>query len=144
MAHPDLDQLLNVALEFAQKMLSQHGEFYPFGASLGLDGKISMDGAATEKERPPSQALLDLLSESYAKSATAGELRAVAICSDVRLPLPGSEQKTDAIQVGLEHASGEAVTAFLPYEKGWFGRIRYANLFASARYGQFFPGADSR
>ena len=24
-------------------MLSQHGEFYPFGASLGLDGKISMD-----------------------------------------------------------------------------------------------------
>ena len=45
MAHPELDQLLNFALEFAQKMLKEHGEFYPFGASMGMDGKISMDGA---------------------------------------------------------------------------------------------------
>ena len=47
MAHPDLNQLLNVALDFAKKMLKQHGEFYPFGASMGADGKITMDGAST-------------------------------------------------------------------------------------------------
>ena len=86
MAHPELDQLLKVALEFAQKMLKQHGEFYPFGASMGLDGKISMDGAATGQERPASQELLDLLSDSYSRRATAGELRTAAICADVRVP----------------------------------------------------------
>ena len=60
MAHPDLDQLLNVALEFAKKMLNQHGEFYPFGASMRPDGTVSMDGATTGGEKPPSQELLNL------------------------------------------------------------------------------------
>ena len=34
MAHPDLNQLLNSVLDFAHKMLKEHGEFYPFGHSL--------------------------------------------------------------------------------------------------------------
>ena len=140
MAHPDLDRLLNVALEFAKKMLRQHGEFLPFGASMGLDGKITMDGATTGEEKPPSQELLDLLSESYAKRAKKGELRAAAVCADVRVLPPGSEAKTDAIQVGLEHARGEGVTVFLPYQKGCFGHVKYGNLFASARDRQFFSG----
>jgi hypothetical protein len=135
MAHPDLDELLNVALEFAQKMLKEHGEFYPFGASMGADGKIAMDAVSTGEEKPPPQELLGLLAESYAKRANTGELRAAAICVDVRVPPPGSKAKTDAIQVGLGHANGEAVTVFLPYQKGWFGRVRYGNLFASACVG---------
>jgi len=40
MAHPDLDQLLNAVLPFAQQMLSKHGEFFPFGASMTIDGEI--------------------------------------------------------------------------------------------------------
>jgi hypothetical protein len=141
MAHPDLDHLLNVALEFAQTMLKQHGEFYPFGASMRTDGTVSMDGATTGDEKPPTQELLDVLAASYAKRANTGGLRAAAVCADVRVPPPGSETKTDAIQVELEHANGEAVTVFLPYKKGWFGRVRYGNLFASARDRQFFAGA---
>jgi len=62
-------------------------------------------------------------------------LRAAAICADVRIVPPGKSDKTDAISVGLEHQSGEAVTVFLPYEKGW---LRYGKLFASAREVQFF------
>jgi hypothetical protein len=140
MAHADLDRLLNVALEFAQKMLKDRGEFYPFGSSMDLNGKITMDGATTGQEHPPSQELLDILSGSFAKRAEVGELRAAAICADVRVVPPGAEKKTDAISVGLEHATGEAVTVFLPYQKGWLGRVRYGTLFASARDRQFFSG----
>lgn len=141
MAHPELDQLLTVALEFAQKLLKEQGEFYPFGASMSADGKVCMDGVATDEEHPPSQELLDLLADSYSKRANSGELRAAALCADVRVPSPGSVEKTDAISVGLEHVGGEAVTVFLPYRKGWFGRVRYGNLFASARDRQFFSDA---
>jgi hypothetical protein len=142
MAHPDLDRLLNVALEFAQKMLKEHGEFYPFGTSMDPDGKIIMDGATTGQEHPPSQELFDLLSESYAKRANTDELRAAAICADMRVQPPGSLQKTDAISVALEHANGEAVTVFLPYQKGWFGRVRYGTVFASRRDRKFLSDAD--
>jgi hypothetical protein len=142
MAHPELDQLLNSALEFAKQMLSKHGEFFPFGSSIGVAGKITMDGAHSGDEHPPSQELIDLLTKSYEQRAEAGELRAAAICADVRVVPPGKSGKTDAISVGLEHQSGEAVTVFLPYQKAWFGRIRYGELFASARDAQFFrkPG----
>jgi hypothetical protein len=97
-----------------------------------------MDGAATGEDRPPSQELIDFLSRAYAQRAAAGELRAAAICADVRVVPPGKVDKTDAISVGLEHQSGEAVNVFQPYQKGWFGRIRLGKLFASARSAQFF------
>jgi hypothetical protein len=143
MAHPDLDQLLNSVLAFAQLLLSKHGEFFPFGSSMKLNGEIIMDGADTGGEHPPSQEVIDLLAQSYEQRAGKGELRAAAICADVRVVPPGKADKTDAISVGLEHRSGEAVAAFLPYQKGWFGRIKYGQIFASARDAQFFRRSGS-
>ena len=143
MAHPELDQLLDSVLTFAQQMLKVHGEFYPFGESLDVTGKRAMDGAHTGSEHPPSQELIDLLVQAYAHRARSGELRAAAVCADVRVVPPGKVGKTDAISVGLEHQSGEAVNVFLPYQKGWFGRIRYGELFASARDPQFFLKSGS-
>ena len=107
MAHPELDQLLNSVLGFAREMLSKHGEFFPFGSSMDLAGKIAMDGAYQGAEHPPSQELIDLLTQAYTRRAEAGELRAAAICADVRIVPPGKSDKTDAISVGLEHQSGK-------------------------------------
>ncbi len=36
MAHPDLDELLNALLPFAQQMLTKRGEFFPFGTGMKL------------------------------------------------------------------------------------------------------------
>jgi hypothetical protein len=59
MAHPDLDQLLNVVLEFAKKMLNQHGEFYPFGASMHTDGTSAWTArrAAAKDLRPRNSSI---------------------------------------------------------------------------------------
>jgi hypothetical protein len=139
MAHPELDHLLNSVLDFAKVMLSKHGEFFPFGSSMDLAGRITMDGAHTGNEHPPSQELIDLLTQYYAQRAETGELRAAAICADVRVVPPGKVDKSDAISVGLEHQSGETFTVFLPYRRSWFGRMSYQELFASSRATQFFP-----
>ena len=138
MAHPDLDQVLNGALEFAELMLSKHGALFPFGSSMNASGQIDMDRADTGGEHPPTQEVIDPLTQAYEQRAGAGELRAAAICADVRVAAPGKSDKTDAIAVALEHRSGETVTVFLPYQKGWLGRIKYGQIFASARTAQFF------
>jgi hypothetical protein len=105
---------------------------------MGENGKIIMDAAYTGDEHPPSRDVIDLLARSYEERAGTGELRAAAICVDVRVVPPGKSDKTDAISVALEHRSGEAVTAFLPYQRGWLGRIKYGQVFASVREAKFF------
>ena len=120
MAHPELDALFNTLFPFAQTqtMLREHGEFYPFGALMTSSGEIRQVGAKMEDDdHPPSQLLIDLLTETFKKQATKGELRAAGICYDVRTVPPGEDQKRDAVCCGLERYSGETVNVFVPYFK---------------------------
>jgi hypothetical protein len=44
MQKEQLEDLLKAALPFAEMMLKKHGEFYPYGATMGVDGKITNVG----------------------------------------------------------------------------------------------------
>ena len=138
MAHPDLNQLLNSLLPFAKRMLAEHGEFYPFGSTMKPNGEIVAVGAYDGDEHPPSQNLIDFMTQAFSQQAKTGQLRAAAICYDVRTIPPGQTEKCDAVCASLEHQSGEAVNVFVPYQKATDGGIRYMQLFATARTPQFF------
>ena len=138
MAHPDLDELLNLLIPFAQQMLSKHGEFYPFGSAMSTDGKAEAHAAYEGDDNPPSEKLIDLLTRGFQQQAAAGLIRAAAICYDVRIVPPGQTEKSDAICVSAEHQNGEAADVYIPYKKGWFGRISYGELFGVARKREFF------
>jgi hypothetical protein len=125
-------------------MLTKHGAFLPFGSSMTGSGDVTVDSTFMEKEHPPSQEVIDALTQLYRQKAEADEIRAAAICFDVSIVPPGKTAKADAVAIGLEHRSGEAVNVFLPYQKRWFGRIRYSELFATPRDGQFFSPARRR
>src|SRR5262249_56366350 len=99
MAHPDLDELLNALLPFAQQMLSKHGEFFPFGSAMSVDGKIEAHAASDGSEKPPSQQLIDLLTQSFRQQSSSGQIRAAAICYDVRTIPPGQSETTDPLSV---------------------------------------------
>ena len=110
----------------------------PFGHSQDLAGMIAVYGVDTGNEHPPSPQIIDALSSSFKQKAEAREVRAVAICFDVRVVPPKHRDKVDAICVSLEHEGGETMDVFEPYQKKWFGRIGYGELFASEREAQFF------
>lgn len=144
MAHPDLEAVLDATLPFAQQMLAKQGEFYPFGAVMTVDGKVVDVGSQLEgDDHPLSQPLIDLMSQTFRTDAIAGKIRAAGICYDVRAIPPGQTEKTDAICVGLEHNTGECVSVFVPYAKGWFGKIKYGPLFASQRDPQIFTASGA-
>jgi hypothetical protein len=114
MAHPDLNALLNDLLPFAKRMLTEFGEFHPFGAAMASDGKIALYGAYDGDEHPPAQRLIDMMTQAYHQKAGAGEIRAGGICFDVRTVPPGQTEKTDAVCMALEHRSGESVAVYVP------------------------------
>jgi len=138
MAHPDLDKLMHALLPFAQQMLAKHGEFYPYGSTMTTDGRIVAQAAYDGHEHPPSQQLIDLMTQAFRQQAAAGEIRAAGICYDVRTIPLGQNEKSDAICLGLEHKTGQCISVFLPYKKGWFSKVQYGDLFATKRDGQFF------
>ena len=138
MAHQDLEQLINALIPFAQQMLSKQGDYYPFGSSIGLDGKIAYISTFDGNERPPYPQVIENLTYIIKHKIKNGEIKAAGICYDIRTIPPGQTKKSDAIFIGLEHQSGEAMEFCLPYKKGVLGKITYGKLFAGSRDRQFF------
>ena len=98
-------------------MLTEHGEFYPFGGYIKPDGTIVHVGAAdSDTDRLKSKDLIYVLRSSFQEVARTSQCKAVAIVFDVAVTLPESNRKSDAIQVSLEHADGYSVDVFFPYQ----------------------------
>jgi hypothetical protein len=140
MPHPDLEELLNALIPFAQEMLAKHGEFYPIGASVGAQGEIACVAGDVGEENPDSQEIIDLMVQGLSEQAKRGEIRAAAICYDSRIVPPDQTDKVDAIAVRSEHENGEAIEAYLPYHEAGRGKYEYDELFAVEGEGSIFSG----
>ena len=118
----DLDGLLNVTLPFAQQMLAKAGEFYPLGAVVSAAGEMRLVASDPgQSEHPASAEVLSSLLDGFRQERA--DLRAVAFCSDVRLP------DSDAVRVELEHRDGHAMAVLMPYKKKRLARgVEYDEL----------------
>jgi hypothetical protein len=118
----DLDGLLNVTPPFAQRMLAKGEEFYPFAAVVTVGAETRL--TASEPGQDDQPAIATVLSSLFgALRQDRADLRAVAVCSDVRLP------DSDAVRVELEHRDGQTMAVLLPYRNKRLGRgIDYGQL----------------
>jgi hypothetical protein len=114
-AKDDCNQLLDATVPRAENLLREHGEFFPFGAQMLPSGEIVQVAAYAGGEQPPSQDLIDLLQTSFKTRACYGEVVATALVYDVGVTPPGSDRKSDAIAVNLDHQNNYSVTVFFPY-----------------------------
>ena len=130
MPKEELDALMNSVLAFAQQMLSVHGEFFPFGGVMTTKGEIISIGASDGGENPPSQRLIDLMTESFQAKAKSGEYRATAIVFDVRVTVPSTGKKSDAVEIRLDHVDRMSIEVLFPYEIDSKGKIIYGEMFA--------------
>lgn len=140
MAHPDLDKVLNTLLSFAQQMINKYGCFHPFGASMNTNGEVACVSGYTGDEKPDPEELMQLLIDGFRQEAKNEKIMATGICHDARIIPQGKTQKMDAICARLEHNSGEAVEVYLPYRKGFLGRIKYGEILATSGQRNVFGG----
>ena len=135
MADPksEVEQLMNdaVGVAFADSMLRQHGEFFPYGVAMKPDGEIVSVAIDTDTDQPASEEVIDVLEKSMKESAELGEYKAAGIFYDVRVTLPSTGEPSDAIAASLFHAEGYSVTVFFPYRIESEG-VEYGELFAQA------------
>jgi hypothetical protein len=145
-AKADTERLLDSLLPFAEKMLQQHHEFFPFGGHMTPDGKIALDGAHEGTEHPPSQTLIDLLQRSFQQSARTQNLHSCAIVYDIRTVPPGRTEKQDAIAAAVDHVSGYSVVVIYPYKFDRLKKLQVEALFATEGSYKVFghPGMSTR
>jgi len=134
----EVEILMNNLLPFAKQMLAKHGEFYPYGGYIALNGKITHVGGQIEgTDRPKSQPMIDLLRENLKQKARDGKLKAAVVIFDVRIKPPKEENKTDAIQVCLDHQSGYSAEVLFPYTFT-NGELLFGKTFAQKGDGEIF------
>jgi hypothetical protein len=130
-AKEESELLLNDVLPLAERMLREHGEFYPYAGYMKPDGELVAVGAALEgTHHPASRDLIDTLRNSLRDLARSKKCKAVAIVFDVAVTLPNSDRRSDAIQVSLDHVSGYSVDIFFPYQ------IVNANIVYAEKFAQ--------
>jgi len=114
-AKSECEVLLNEAMPFAERMLREHGEFYPYGYEMMAAGEIKQVAGYTCTDHPKSQTIIDLLIDGFKEDSAVHKIKATALVYDVLVVPPGASLKTDAIAVALDHRDNYSVTMIYPY-----------------------------
>ncbi|SUQ01992.1 Uncharacterised protein [Vibrio owensii] len=132
----DTQHLFDSVLPFAEKMLAEYGEFYPYGAAMTLTGEVVDVSVFEGSKYRPSSEIIDLLNSAFLKAAKNRLYSTTVLVCDVRITLP-SGKVSDAIAVNLDHHSGYSIVVYLPYKKV-SQAIAYGELSVLAGHGAIF------
>jgi hypothetical protein len=138
-AKADGEKLLDSLLPFAEQMLQQYREFFPFGGHMTPDGTITKEGACNGTEHPPSQELIELLRQAHQRDADTQKLRACATIYDIRTVPPGRTEKQDAIAAAIDQVSGYSAVVIFPYSFDASQKLRVESPFVIEGAHDIFP-----
>jgi len=116
-AQDEAESLLHEVIPFAEQMLSERGEFFPFAGALTPNGEFMPIVGYESLGHTPDE-LIDLLANRLREGAVAGEYAATALVYNARVRPPEGTEETDAISAEIEHRDGYAATLFFPYAVG--------------------------
>lgn len=113
-AKAEAENLMRELFSFAKKMLSQYGEFHPFGGYLDVTGRmvhVGLDGESGEGRSGREE--LTLLKDALKSIANRDGGRVFGYAANVTLSTRRPE--TEAIQFFLEHKGGYCAEVFFVY-----------------------------
>ena len=117
----DLDELLGQLAVLAKALLLRNGEFFPFGATIGMRGKFALVTPVPDSTAPTAHDVVDaILAELQGSRET---IRACGIAA-----MAETESGADAVRIELEHAEGSSLVIALPYARGEFGAFAYGDM----------------
>jgi hypothetical protein len=133
----ELNALLNAAIEMALHLIQRHGSHIPFAMTVSNDGRRT-DIGADNTHVSDGTILYDTVRQEVTKVIQQNTIRALVIARNIHFRRADTGQETDAIELRLDHISGEPVTCYLPY-RFLKGRYHPEELFAIEEAERFFP-----
>jgi hypothetical protein len=131
MPNPDFQEMLDAGLPFVKRMLTEFGEFIPFGVRVPNTGRAELLAGDVGVEHPRSADVMALLEETFKRSAAKRAIRSGAICFMGRVSRPSSDSPVDAAIFRMAHVDGDMLEVFLPYTTSRRGAVSFGDIFAS-------------
>ncbi len=103
-------------MSVAKQMLSDRGEFYPFGAVVNREGKLEAVSGSLGQECPSSQDLYKFLEESFRALRKEKKIHACALVASVNIPHDVGSPQLEGIRIHLE-TDGYSRYLYVPYRK---------------------------
>ncbi|MEO0974910.1 MAG: hypothetical protein AAFX85_17620 [Pseudomonadota bacterium] len=130
-----LESLVEHAGSFAQLMLDNFGEFYPFGCSLDVEGEINTVAACEEEYNPVSQNLIERLREGARHANQAHEITATAVVYDARVQIRDRNIDSDAVVIEVDQSPDDPSIVFMLYQRR-SGNIEYGDVLVQPGTGE--------
>lgn len=115
--------LVNQTLPLATAQLSKANSFYPFAAVQMTDGQVKIISAQDNQATLSPASALVLLRKEIASLAATGRLQAVVYFADAVVTRKDTGLRQTGIRLKLDHASGDAMEGFVPYQKDAKGNL---------------------
>jgi hypothetical protein len=136
-----LNQLFTFSMDFAKEMLEENGDFYPFGATVSVEGKLAADpGHGDGDDEPEAHDVYRVIFERFSASRPS-EAVAAALVANVTIPDEFDPPAKDGVRVHIE-SEGYARFIYVPYEvvSADTREVRLHDPFAVEVTPSFFPG----
>jgi hypothetical protein len=100
----DIQSFIDYAVDFAEKMLNDSGEFYPFAARIDINGELTGVGYEdNETDFPKSNKVIKKLTKILGSQLNNKEIKAYVLAYDVKVQTENSIDKSDAILIDIYH-----------------------------------------
>ena len=114
-AQAEAEELVSAVLPHAEGMLIAHGEFFPFGGAVTLDGEIAQLAVDEEHRDSSIEDVIEALKGKLRNGADTNAYRATALVFPIQAQLPGAEDETEAVAIALDHQANYSVVLIIPY-----------------------------
>lgn len=110
----EAEQLMGDLFAFAEKMLTQYGEFHPFGGYVDSAGRVVHVGVEGDVNPVPSREKFEMLKSMFSEIGRSGGAKLFGIAADVVVS-SNDGAKGDAVEFWLEHKDGYCAEVFIRY-----------------------------
>lgn len=109
----DIQSIIDYSHKFAEKMLNNGKEYYPFGAKIDNNGKLIAVGYKdNETDFPKSQKVIDQLTAEFERELNNGEIKAYGLTYDVRVETDKFKNKSNAILIDIYHRNSNEIPKY--------------------------------
>jgi len=114
-AQREAEELVSAVLPRAESMLLAHGDFFPFGGAVTLDGEITQLAVDEEHRDSSIEDVIEELKGKLRSGAETNTFRATALVFPIQAQLPGADDETEAVAIALDHQANYSVVLIIPY-----------------------------